>query len=387
MWLGIDFGTYYSSAALLLDGELRRVKEPVKHGHSLPSAVYLPENGEPLVGYAAINRRSKYPERFQDEFKRDLGSQEPYALGMSPEELVVLVIRYLKREADKMLQGRSKPSLSSVIMTIPATYTSEKRKLMRKITEDAGFNQIELLEEPIAAAIYYAEKNQQTQEEITLVYDLGAGTFDASLIKKKGKDYQIIGIPGGLSQCGGSDFDRKIYQDFLTKCSEALRKRLDRRNQTADSYRMRVFVEDQCCQLKHQLSEFQEAEITIPGSSIEEYSLTRHEFNSMIAPFIEETIDCCDQLLRSAGMRWEQVNQVLLVGGSCRIPYVQEVITKAFGYPPLQVDDPELAISIGAAIYGDKLKVQSNQKQAEDNAEIKYKKKIPFYDKDASVWR
>lgn len=353
MRLGIDFGTCYSSAAILLDGKKPQlVREPLKHGYSFPSCVYLTQDGKILVGQAAENQHILHPERYRAEFKRDLGSIDPYILGNQPflpEELATEVIRKLKNEADEMVRSLGNASITNAVITVPATYRANKRELMEKAGKAAGFNEVQLLEEPVAAALYYAQQYKLSEGEIILVYDLGAGTFDATLLQKQGSSYQILAAPVGLSHCGGMDFDREIYQDLLEHCSESLRERLDPHNRTKEAFQARAIVGDLCRTLKHQLTEAQEAEILIPVT-MESYHLTRQNVNQMIAPLIEETLESCHQLVRNAGINWEQVNQVLLVGGSCRIPYVKKTVEKELNCHPLLVDDPELAVCLGATI-------------------------------------
>ncbi|MUG96842.1 Hsp70 family protein [Scytonema sp. UIC 10036] len=352
MRLGIDFGTCYSSAALLLDGSLTAIENPLQPGYCFASSVFLTAQGEILVGQAAENSRQQDPQRYRREFKRDLGSSDPYTLGnrpMLPEELVTEVIRKLKTEAEKVVKAWGEKFLNDVIITVPATYQAYKRQIMQEAGIKAGFTQVELLEEPIAAAIYYSHHSHVREGEIILVYDLGGGTFDATLIQKQNSGYKALAMPRGLTNCGGTDFDRAIYQHLKTQCSASLRQQLDAK----EAWLARAIVSDLCRDLKHQLSEAQEATIYIPMGlgAVEPYSLTRQAFNSMIAPLIDETIDCCDQLLRSAEIKWQQVDEVLLVGGSCRIPYVREVVERKLGRDALLVDKPELAVCLGAAIY------------------------------------
>jgi tetratricopeptide (TPR) repeat protein/actin-like ATPase involved in cell morphogenesis len=357
MWLGIDFGTCNSSAALLLDGTLKRIAEPLKHDYCFPSSIFVTGQGEILVGHAAENARQQDPQRYCHEFKRDLGSDTPYTLGnrqMLPEELITEVIRKLKVEADKVVKGRGIQPLSDAIITVPATYGKYKRDMMQEAGMAAGFSQVELLDEPVAAAIYYSRHAPVVEGEIVLVYDLGGGTFDATLVQRKAAGYKILAMPKGLPNCGGKDFDREIYQDFKQRCSESLGRRLDDKKE----WRTKAIVGDLCKQIKHQLSEAEEAQVYIPIGDGESYTLTRQVFNGIIEPLIGETIDCCDQLVRSAGIEWQQVDRVLLVGGSCRIPYVQETVEEKFGRPHLLVDEPELAVCLGAAIHREEFATQ-----------------------------
>jgi len=364
MRLGIDFGTCNSSAALLLDGTLKRIAEPLKHDYCFPSSIFVPEQGEILVGHAAENACQQAPERYCHEFKRDLGSDTPYTLGnrqMLPEELITEVIRKLKVEADKVVKGRGIQPLSDAIITVPATYGKYKRDMMQEAGMAAGFSQVELLDEPVAAAIYYFRHAPVVEGEIVLVYDLGGGTFDATLVQRKAVGYKILAMPKGLPNCGGKNFDREIYQDFKQRCSESLGRRLDDKKE----WRTKAIVGDLCKQIKHQLSEAEEAQVYIPIGDGESYTLTRQVFNGIIEPLIGETIDCCDQLVRSAGIEWQQVDRVLLVGGSCRIPYVQETVEEKFGRPHLLVDEPELAVCLGAAIHGTQWDEGKENKEAE----------------------
>ena len=364
MWLGIDFGTCNSSAALLLDGTLKRIAEPLKHDYCFPSSIFVTGQGEILVGHAAENARQQDPQRYCHEFKRDLGSDTPYTLGnrqMLPEELITEVIRKLKVEADKVVKGRGIQPLSDAIITVPATYGKYKRDMMQEAGMAAGFSQVELLDEPVAAAIYYFRHAPVVEGEIVLVYDLGGGTFDATLVQRKAAGYKILAMPKGLPNCGGKDFDREIYQDFKQRCSESLGRRLDDKKE----WRTKAIVGDLCKQIKHQLSEAEEAQVYIPIGDGESYTLTRQVFNGIIEPLIGETIDCCDQLVRSAGIEWQQVDRVLLVGGSCRIPYVQETVEEKFGRPHLLVDEPELAVCLGAAIHGTQWDEGKENKEAE----------------------
>lgn len=358
MWLGIDFGTCYSSAAVMQNGRLEMVKETTGHGFSYPSSVYLTKTGEIVVGQAAENQRRMDPSCYQREFKRELGNPNPYILGnrqVLPEDLVQVVLQKLKDEAEK-LAGEP---LHKVVVTVPATYQAHKRDLMRKAAEASGFSQIELLEEPVAAAIYYYKSALGGQplhrEETLLVYDLGGGTFDAALLQQQqGGGYQFLGSPVGDAQCGGIDFDKKIYAHLQEHCA-ALKELLNPQRRDIEALRARLMVGDFCRTFKHQLSEVEEFEDTPPGSLSESYQLTRNEFNALIQEKIESTIQKCLQLLAGAEIAPSQIDRILLVGGSCRIPYIREVLEQKLKSAVVRVDDPELAVCRGAALYGSQL--------------------------------
>ncbi|NJN08168.1 MAG: Hsp70 family protein [Richelia sp. RM1_1_1] len=358
MLIGIDFGTCNSSAAVMLNGTLRLVKEPLKHSYSFPSSVYLTPKGEILVGEAAERNRRGDIRRYRREFKRELGQNQPYLVGelsLTPQDLVTEVLKKLKNEAEKMTKSLAQGRMTDAVVTVPATYAKYKRDLMKQAAISAGFTSVKILEEPITAAIYYAYQNKNNftfkEREIILIYDLGGGTFDTILIQKQGNSFQIISTAMGLENCGGTDFDRKIFGDILNRCSRDLRQQLVPKN----AFRAKAVVSELCVDIKHQLSEAQEATIEIPIDlgKAESYQLTRTAFNQMIAPYVEETIRKCDELINSAGMEWKDINQVLMVGGSCRIPCVQDAIQKKIGHSPLLVDEPELAVCQGAVMYGE----------------------------------
>lgn len=381
MLLGLDFGTCYSSAALLVNNTAKPIKEPISRGYSFPSSIFITGKEQILIGQAAENSRQKDPQRYRREFKRDLGSPNPYTVGnlvRLPEELITEVIYKLKIEAEKVAQGLGENTLTEAVLTVPATYQPFKRQLMEKAATEAGFNRIKLLEEPVAAAVYYSRQTEIEEGENILVYDLGGGTFDATLIQKNDSSYRVLGMPRGLSHCGGTDFDRQIYQQLKNRCSVQLREQLEAR----DGWLARAIVTQSCRDLKHQLSEQEEATIHIPMglTSVESYSLTRLEFNQMISPLIMETVECCDQLVRGAGIKWQQINRILLVGGSCRIPFIKEVVEQKFQRSALLVDEPELAVCLGAAINGSPKKVATTtvkpQPVSPPNSEELYKQAL-----------
>ncbi|MEB3218514.1 MAG: Hsp70 family protein [Nostocales cyanobacterium 94392] len=337
------------------------VKDPNQLGFSIPSSIYITESGEIRVGHVAEDLRQLNPSFYRREFKRDLGTKTPYTLGnkqIYPEELAVQIIRELKNEANEMIQGMGLGVIDKAVITVPATYQSYKKQLMEEAGKNAGFQQVELLDEPIAAAIYYTKNYKKpteiNPEEIILVYDLGGGTFDATLIQKQKDIYVTLSTPVGLAHCGGIDFDRKIFEDVYNQCNPQLQALLNRRNQTSDAELSRLLISDFCRDFKHQLGDKLQHEklVILPSVSPVKYSLDRDSFNRMIYPLIAETIEQCHRLVQNAGIKWEQVDQVLLVGGSCRIPYVKSVVETEFKRPVFRVDDPELAVCQGAAIYG-----------------------------------
>ena len=359
IWLGIDFGTCFSSAALMLNGNLERIKNPRKLGYSFPSSVYVPGQGDILVGNTADNQRNKDPERYRREFKRDLGRSIPYQFGdrqFLPEDLVTEVLRKLKQEAEVMVKAHGYEALNAAVITVPTTYQDHKRNLMEQAAQQAGFTEVELLEEPVATALYYTQYDNIEAGEIILVYDLGGGTFDATLMQKQAESYNLLAQPVGLEHCGGIDFDQEIFSDLKEKTQETqLGALLDPQRRDPEALRARLMIADWCREAKHQLSEVKIFEDLPPGFYSDFYTLSREQFNTKIQSYIEKTVSLCEQLLKDADLSWEKINKILLVGGSCRVPIVQQALTAKLEQAIVLADEPELAVCLGAAIRGDAL--------------------------------
>jgi actin-like ATPase involved in cell morphogenesis len=353
MWIGIDFGTSNSCAALVVDDTARPVVDPVNGSSVFPSSVYIEPDGQVLVGQLAENMWMYDVRRYQRAFKLRLGQKELFSMGehqKHPIELVAEVLKKLKSEAEQQI---THSSLTDAVITVPARYEAPLRDLMRQAAQGAGFERIEILGEPVAAAVYYAAQveNRVQDGETFLVYDLGGGTFDATLVCRDGLRYELLGAPDGR-QIGGEDFDDYIYADFMAQCPPAVKEQLLQPQYRSD----RLRIGNLCREIKHTLSETHEVSRRMPIlGQVVNYKLSRRQFVSMIEDSIEETITCCEGLLRRANIESSKVRCVLLVGGSCRIPYIRERLKQRLNIDVFPVDEPELAVSMGAAFYGDAL--------------------------------
>lgn len=375
MWLGIDFGTTSTRAAILKDGEAIPL---ALNGNSpiMPSVVFLDEKNNLLVGQEAENSKMIRPDRYQAEFKRNIGQSTPFLLGnrrFLPEDLVRSVLAKVKFRAEQLTGSK----FDRAVITIPVSYTYSKKGLMHQAAIEAGFDKIILITEPEAAAYYHAWANRLTGATLQdgqtgLVFDFGGGTFDAVLIKKQGAQYVIVGEPDGLSECGGIDCDRTIYNHIRSKATPRLSALMDPQNMEMSALIARGEIGDKVKKLKHKLSDKTTAEIDdlIPGSLKDHYVLKRSEFNNMIDPFVKNCIQKCKDILQGAGMKWSDVSQVLMVGGSSRIPYVKECLEKATGLPVLLTEQPELAVCLGAAVWAEnhrQVSMESNTIFSSDN--------------------
>jgi molecular chaperone DnaK (HSP70) len=371
MRIGIDFGTCNSSAALMMASSFLLVKDGVSLSYSLPSSVFAQDSGELVVGQLADDKSFKDPARYRQYIKRELHEGNGLIVmgkyTYQVKDLIRALLEKLKSDADTLLKARELAPLTGAVLTVPVEYQDYKREILQSALAAAGFRSEEIcfLEEPIAAALYYAHQRTVPEGESLLVYDLGGGTFDTVLLQRKGASYDLYPIqgnrcvlPNGLNR-GGIDFDRLIYADLLSR-SPALTDLLNSRRRDSAALLARNKVLDECRKLKMRLSYAEEGEIALwaDADTLITYQLTRTEFIRMITPYVRETIECCHRMLRDASLSWDKVDRILLVGGSCRIPFIHETIQQQLQRPIFIVEDPELAVCQGAALYAAQLDAQ-----------------------------
>ena len=367
MKVSIDIGTSYSSICILgPDGKVL----PVEIGtgasiygskHSLPSAVFLEDSGNLLVGQAAMNNRKRKPQNFHMEFKRELGQDIPVILGntsFQPEQFYTTLFRHMRDSAQKVRDEE----IELAYLTYPATYGQKKRERIIRAAQAAGLFRTELVDEPTAAAMSYCAEGMVKPGQTLLVYDFGGGTFDVSLLKYEGNSFTLLAAPEGLERCGGVDMDRLIFQDMLKVIDPELLQQI----QGNKLYRLRL--ESQLAELavkaKHHLSSAPEfAEDIAIGFDMVPYRLTGEQFNGMIARMVGNTVEACRQLLEHANLKVSELSAVLLVGGTSRVPLVQKMVKQFAGdIPVLCSPDLELAVVQGALRYTE------YQKKAEERA-------------------
>jgi nitrous oxidase accessory protein NosD len=361
MWLGIDFGTSNSSAARLVGGHPHAVREPISHQPFFPSCVLLvPPNGQVgvderlIAGVGAERRMLLFPDRFRAELKRSLG--EPWPLLLGGEEVSVVraigsVMTALKTEADRMSGG----PFPNAMLSVPVAFGAERVSQIEEAARVAGFTEVKTCLEPEAAARFhlYVAPEDAAAEELLLVYDFGGGTFDASLVRKQGGDYAILDS-AGIEDCGGRDLDQELFVALCERASPALRKRLttsaaDTGAKSQALLRLRLTALERCRRIKHELSVADSSEADL-GDPPELLRFTCAEFEKLVAPHLERTIDCCSALVRGQGVEWKDVTRILLVGGTTRIPYVAKTLRARFERPVYSVEDPELAVAFGASL-------------------------------------
>ena len=346
--LGIDLGTTNSEIAIYRDGRPEVLRDD-QGRIILPSVVGLTETGELLVGEEARNQLLLYPERTVRSIKRRMGSDAKVQLGereYTPQEISAIILSRLKEIA----QARLGRPIRKAVITVPAYFSDTQRQATREAGEIAGLEVARIINEPTAAALVY--EAAQHQGKRILVYDLGGGTFDVSVVRIEQGVVEVISSHGN-NHLGGDDFDHKIVEHVLEHLK--LKHGVDVADRPQAMARILRSAED----AKKQLSDHPYARIAEEylaehsGQPVNlDLELSREEYEDMIAPFIEETLGAIHIALESAGLTSSQVDEILLVGGATRTPLIRRRLVEAFGTQPRGEVDPDLCVAMGAAIQG-----------------------------------
>jgi molecular chaperone DnaK (HSP70) len=346
--LGIDLGTTNSEVAIYRDGR-PEVLADERGRIILPSVVALTETEELLVGEEARNQFLLYPERTIRSIKRRMGSDDRMRLGerdYTPQEISAMILSRLKEIARQRL-GRP---VQKAVITVPAYFSDAQRQATREAGEIAGLEVVRIINEPTAAALVY--EAAQHQGKRILVYDLGGGTFDVSVVRIEGGVVEVIASHGN-NHLGGDDFDHKIVEHVLEHLK--LKHGADIAGQARAMARVTRAAETAKKQLSdHPFARIQEEYLTeqdgVPVNL--DLELSRSAYEAMITPFIEETLGAIHIALASASLTASQVDEILLVGGATRTPMIRRRLMEVFGTEPRGEVDPDLCVALGAAIQG-----------------------------------
>ena len=343
--LGIDLGTTYSAAAIA-GGDRLEIFQLGERAATIPSIVLLREDGEVLTGEAAERRALAEPTRTGREFKRRLGDPTPIILGGTPYGAEAL-LAHLLRSIVARVSEQSGESPVAIALCHPASYGAYKLDLFQQAIRQADIGPVELLTEPEAAALYYARQERVPAGTVIAVYDFGGGTFDATILRKTEDGFEALGQPEGLERLGGIDFDEALFRRVMVLVA-AQGVQVDATDPSTLAALARL--REECRRAKEALSSDTDATIPIflPGIQTE-LRLTRSEFEDSIRPRIHETIEALGRATRSAGLGFEDVDRVLLVGGSSRIPLVAEMVREATGRPVAVDAHPKHTMALGAA--------------------------------------
>jgi molecular chaperone DnaK len=346
--VGIDLGTTNSEIAIYRNGRPDVLAD--EQGRIiLPSVVGLSETGELLVGEEARNQAVLYPERTVRSIKRRMGSDARVHLGerdYSPQEISAIILSRLKEIAQHRL-GRA---VRKAVITVPAYFSDAQRQATREAGEIAGLEVVRIINEPTAAALVY--EAAQHQGKRILVYDLGGGTFDVSVVRIEAGVVEVISSHGN-NHLGGDDFDHKLVEHVLEHLK--LKHGVDVSDQPRAMARILRSAET----AKKQLSDHPYARIAeeylaeTDGQAVNlDLEVSRDEYEDMITPFIEETLGAIHIALESAGLVSSQVDEILLVGGATRTPLIRRRLAEVFAKDPRGEVDPDLCVAMGAAIQG-----------------------------------
>jgi len=369
--IGIDLGTTNSCVAVLEDGR-PVVIESAEGDRTTPSVVCLPEDGERAVGAAARSQAVLSPERTVASVKRFMGRrmsevtaeaaqasynvvgepEEPVRIEIgdrryAPEEISAMILEKLKADAEERLGVE----IERAVITVPAYFNDAQRQATKQAAQIAGLEVLRLVNEPTAAALAYGFNSDR--EEKLLVFDLGGGTFDVSVLEIGDGVFEVLATAGD-NHLGGDDFDRAIVEHLIERFKAEngvdLRTAVPDKTQQA-AVMKRLFEAAE--RAKIELSAMPRALISLPfiaGPEHLEMTLTRSELNELCADLLERLIAPAERALRAAGLRAEDIDHVLLVGGMTRMPAVQDKVRELTGRDPHKDVNPDEAVALGAAI-------------------------------------
>ena len=347
--LGIDLGTTYSAAATAHDDRVE-IFQLGERAATIPSIVVLRADGEVLTGDAAERRSLAEPTRTAREFKRRLGDPTPIILGGTPYGAEAL-LAHLLRAIVARVTTQSGAAPDAIVVTHPASYGAYKIDLLEQAIRQADLANVTLLTEPEAAAVFYAQQERVPAGAVIAVYDFGGGTFDATMLRKTETGFEQLGRPEGMERLGGIDFDEALFTKVMAmvRASGAVVNPDDPATLAAIA-RLR----EECRRAKEALSSDTDTTISVvlPGLQTE-MRLTREEFEEMIRPRITETIGALGRAVKSAGLEFDGVDRILLVGGSSRIPLVAEMVREATGRPIAVDAHPKHSMALGAALVAE----------------------------------
>ena len=349
--IGIDLGTTNSCVAVVEGG--KPVMIPNESGRlTTPSVVAFTKEGERLVGDLAVRQAVTNSSRTVSSVKRQMGTQWRQTIddkSWSPQEISSIILRKLKKDAENYL---GEPVTDAVI-TVPAYFNDIQRQATKDAGRIAGLNVLRIINEPTSAALAYGLGNGTPQK--IMVYDLGGGTFDVSIIEMGDNVIEVLATNGD-NHLGGDDFDTRVTD----KLAEVIRRehKVDIRQDAAALQRVREAAE----QAKKELSSSECALITLPYLTMDhgqpvnfEYTLTRTEFNNLTKDLVDRTAEPVRNALNDAGIAASELGRVILVGGSTRIPAVQEKVRQLTGMTPSRNINPDECVAMGAAAQGDTL--------------------------------
>ena len=344
--IGIDLGTTNSCVAVMEGGEPVVIAN-AEGGRTTPSVVAFAKSGERMVGQVAKRQAITNPDRTISSIKREMGTDHKSVIGdksYTPQEISAMILQKLKADAEAYLGEK----ITQAVITVPAYFSDAQRQATKDAGKIAGLDVLRIINEPTAASLAYGVDKEQEQK--VMVYDLGGGTFDVSILEIGDGVFEVLAT-GGNTRLGGDDFDNRII-DWL---ADEFKKDngIDLRKDKVTLQRLKEAAE----KAKIELSSVTSADINLPfitadaeGPKHLDMTLTRAKFNELTADLVEATIKPAKQALSDAGLTASQIDKVLMVGGSSRIPAVYDAVKALIGKDPHKGINPDECVALGAAI-------------------------------------
>ncbi len=346
--IGIDLGTTNSCVAVMEGGEPVVIAN-AEGSRTTPSVVAFSKTGERMVGQVAKRQAITNPERTISSIKREMGTDYKVSIDdkqYTPQEISAIILQKLKADAESYLGT----TVSEAVITVPAYFTDAQRQATKDAGKIAGLEVKRIINEPTAAALAYSIDKEDDQK--VMVYDLGGGTFDVSVIEM-GDGVQEVLATAGNNRLGGDDFDKRVM-DYIVSTFKA-EQGIDLSNDKMAMQRVKEAAE----KAKIDLSGMTTADINLPfitadstGPKHFETTLTRAKFNELTADLVEATMGPVRQALSDSGLDKSEIGKVLMVGGSSRIPAVQEAVKNFMGSEPFKGINPDECVAIGASLQG-----------------------------------
>ncbi|MCL2392092.1 MAG: molecular chaperone DnaK [Oscillospiraceae bacterium] len=346
--IGIDLGTTNSCVAVIEGGEPVIIAN-AEGGRTTPSVVAFSPEGERMVGHVAKRQAITNPERTISSVKREMGSSFKVSIDnkqYTPQEISAMILQKLKADAEAYLGQK----VTEAVITVPAYFTDAQRQATKDAGRIAGLDVKRIINEPTAAALAYGLDKEQDQK--IMVYDLGGGTFDVSILEIGDGVIEVLATAGN-NRLGGDDFDECIVNFLLAEF-----KKDNGVDLSADKIAMQR-LREAAEKAKTDLSGVTTAQINLPyitadatGPKHLDYTLTRAKFNELTAHLVEQTLGPVNQAMTDSGLSANQLSKILLVGGSTRIPAVQDAVKRITGKDPFRGINPDECVAAGAAIQG-----------------------------------
>lgn len=344
--VGIDLGTTNSVIAVMDVNETTVI--PNAEGERItPSVVGFSKSGERLVGRVAKRQAITNPERTVVSIKRQMGTDYKVEIddkNYTPQEISAMILQKMKTDAEAYLGEK----ITQAVVTVPAYFTDAQRQATKDAGKIAGLEVLRIINEPTAAALAYGLDKEETQT--ILVFDLGGGTFDVSILEIGDGVFEVKATSGN-NRLGGDDFDDRIIDWLVQEFKKD--NGIDLKNDKMAMHRLKEAAE----KAKHELSGVLTTDINIPyitatqeGPLHLERTLTRAKFNELTADLVEKTMGPTRQALKDSGLSTNQIDKVILVGGSTRIPAVQDAVRSFIGKDPFKGINPDEVVAVGAAI-------------------------------------